>query len=224
MDTQHGVEEHDRPQVGVDGRERLLAGIQATERGLAALEPVRQSVTANTTPELADFELKRLATFARHGFDGESRWVSDTEGQRNYMIGRGAGPCPTVLLHGGLSQAGEWSALAGRIRGDVIVPDRPGCGLSYPIDYRKIADFRQAAVLWVLGLLDGIDTNQVDLVANSMGAFFAMAFAIAHPNRVRRLALVGAPVGLEMKAPLFMRLWGLRLHRPPHQQVEDHRP
>jgi pimeloyl-ACP methyl ester carboxylesterase len=35
------------------------------------------------------------------------------------------------------------------------------------------------------------------------------------PHRVRRLVLVGAPVGLgEMKAPLFMRLWGLPITGP----------
>jgi pimeloyl-ACP methyl ester carboxylesterase len=120
-----------------------------------------------------------------------------------------------VLIHGGLSQAGEWFSLAGRIPGHVIVPDRPGCGLSYPIDYRRVADFRQAAVAWLLDLLDGVGADQVDLVGNSMGSFFAMAFAIAHPHRLRRLVMVGAPIGLgEIKAPLFMRLWGLPITGP----------
>jgi pimeloyl-ACP methyl ester carboxylesterase len=218
MDTQHQVEERDRRRAGDDGRERLLAGIQATERQLAALEAPEaraHGVSVDTAPELAEFERKRLALFARHGFSGESRWVSDTEGRNTYVIGRGGGPCPTVLVHGGLSQAGEWFSLAGLVPGHVIVPDRPGCGLSYPIDYRKVADFRQDAVAWLRDLLDGIDADQVDLVGNSMGSFFAMAFAIAHPHRVRRLVLVGAPVGLgDMRAPLFMRLWALPITGP----------
>jgi pimeloyl-ACP methyl ester carboxylesterase len=209
MDPQHDVE---------NGRERLLAGIQATERRLAALEATEggaHRVTVNSAPGLAEFERNRLALFARRGFDGESRLVTDAEGNSTYVIGRGTDPCPTVLVHGGLSQAGEWFSLAGLIPGHVIVPDRPGCGLSYPIDYRKIADFRQAAVAWLLDLLDGIGADQVDLVGNSMGSFFAMAFAIAHPRRVRRLVLVGAPLGLgDMRAPLFMRLWGLPITGP----------
>lgn len=35
-----------------------------------------------------------------------------------------------------------------------------------------------------------------------------MAFAIAHPERLRRLVLLGAPTGLYREAPLFLRLWG----------------
>jgi pimeloyl-ACP methyl ester carboxylesterase len=35
-----------------------------------------------------------------------------------------------------------------------------------------------------------------------------MAFAIAHPERVRRLVLLVAPVGLDRGGiPLFLRLW-----------------
>ncbi len=218
MKRQHEVEERDRPRAGDHGRESLLAGIQATERRLAALEAGETGanrVMVESAPELAEFERKRLALFAQHGFEGESRWVADAEGRTTYAIGRGGGRCPTVLVHGGLSQAGEWFSLAGLIPGHVIVPDRPGCGLSYPVDYRRVADFRQAAVAWLLDLLDSIDADQVDLVGNSMGSFFAMAFAIAHPHRVRRLVLVGAPVGRgEMRAPLFMRLWGLPITGP----------
>jgi pimeloyl-ACP methyl ester carboxylesterase len=218
MNTQHEVEEQSWRHAGDHGRERLLAGIQATERQLVALEATQggaHGVTVDSAPGQVEFERNRLALFARHGFEGESRWVTDAEGKSTYVIGRGKGPCPTVLVHGGMSQAGEWFSLAGLIPGHVIVPDRPGCGLSYPIDYRKVADFRQAAVAWLVDLLDGLNADQVDLVGNSTGSFFAMAFAIAHPRRVRRLVLVGAPVGLaDMRAPLFMRLWGLPITGP----------
>ena len=141
--------------------------------------------------DLSTFERKRLALFARYGFAGESRWVTDREGRTTYMIGRGEGPCPTLLIHGGLSEASEWALLAGRMPGHVIIPDRPGCGLSQPSDYRGV-DYRKAADSWLRGLVDGIGTEQVDLVGNSMGGFFAMAFALAHPDRVRRLILPGS--------------------------------
>jgi 2-hydroxymuconate-semialdehyde hydrolase len=112
-----------------------------------------------------------------------------------------------LLIHGGLSQAGEWSVLAGRLTGHVPIPDRPGCGLSYPIDYRGV-DYREAAAEWLRDLIDGIGADQVDLVGNSTGGFFSMVFAIAYPDRVRRLALVGAPAGIHKEVPLFVRLWG----------------
>jgi pimeloyl-ACP methyl ester carboxylesterase len=173
--------------------------------------------------DLAGFERERLALFARYGFEGESRWVTDREGRRTYMIGRGEGPCPTVLVHGGLSEASEWALLAGRIPGHVIIPDRPGCGLSYPIDYRGV-DYRKAAASWLLDLVDGIGAEQVDLVGNSMGGFFATAFALAHPDRVRHLVLPGAPAGLDKHIPLFLRLWGNRISGPLMMKLGITRP
>jgi len=155
-----------------------------------------------------DFERRRLALFARHGFEGESRWVTDANGRRTYIVGRGEGPCPTVLVHGGLSQGGEWAPLAGLIPGHVLIPDRPGCGLSYPIDYRRVPDYREEAATWMHDLVDGAGAERVDLVGNSMGGFFSIAFALAHPERVRSLVLVGAPAGLDRRLPLFPRLWG----------------
>lgn len=157
--------------------------------------------------DLPTFERKRLQLFADNGFAGESRRISDRDGRSTYLIGRGDGRHPTVLLHGGLSEASVWCLLAGRTPGRVIIPDRPGCGLSYQIDYRRL-DFRKAAVDWLLDLVDGLEAEQVDLVGSSMGGFFAMAFAAERPERVRRLVLVGAPAGLDAEVPLFPRLWG----------------
>jgi pimeloyl-ACP methyl ester carboxylesterase len=194
MNRQLEMEKRGRRSAG-DARERLLGAAGGSVVGM------------NLTPELLEFERERLALFARNGFEGQSRWVTDRDGRSTYVIGRGEGPCPAVLVHGGLSQASEWSSLAGRIPGYVIVPDRPGSGLSYQIDYRGV-DYRKAAADWLLDLVDGIGADQVDLVGNSMGGFFATAFAIAHPDRVRRLVLVGAAAGVHEELPLFVRLWG----------------
>jgi 2-hydroxy-6-oxonona-2,4-dienedioate hydrolase len=106
------------------------------------------------------------------------------------MISRGDGPCPIVFVHGGMSHAGDWLPLAALLVGHVVMPDRPGCGLSYRIDYRSV-DYRSVAADWVLDLVDSIEAERIDLVGNSTGGYFAMAFAIAHPERVRRLVLLG---------------------------------
>lgn len=158
--------------------------------------------------ELSAFEHERLMHFERSGFVGASHWALDRDGRRTYMISRGDAPCPTVLIHGGMSHAGDWLPLAGLLPGHVVIPDRPGCGLSYQIDYRSI-EYRSAAADWVLDLVGCIGVERIDLVGNSMGGYFAMAFAIADPERVRRIALLGAPVGLDRGGiPLFLRLWG----------------
>lgn len=165
------------------------------------------------------FERERLELFARYGFEAKSRRVADREARSTYVLSRREGARATVLVHGGLSQAGEWAPVAGRIPGRVIIPDRPGCGLSHPIDYRGV-DYRTSAADWLLDLLDGIDADRVDLVGNSMGGFFSIAFALAHPDRVRRLVLVGAPAGLDMHLPLFLRLWGNAITGPLIRRLE----
>lgn len=153
------------------------------------------------------FERKRLELFERNGFKGRPRRIHDRLGREVCLIERaGRGP-PTVLVHGGLSEASMWALLAGKLPGHICIPDRPGFGLSYRIDYSGV-DFRQAAIDWLLDLLNGLDADEADLVGNSIGGFFAIVFALAHPQRVRRLVLIGAIPGLHQSLPLFPRLWG----------------
>ncbi len=157
--------------------------------------------------DAAAFEHDRLELFRKNGFEGESRTLRDAAGRTTYAILRGRSTCPTVLVHGGLADASVWSLMAGQLGGAVVIPDRPGHGLSSGIDYSGV-DFKQSAVDWLLHVLDDLGAEQADLVGNSMGGFFSMAFAIAHPRRVRRLVLAGAPAGLDRQLPLFLRLWG----------------
>jgi pimeloyl-ACP methyl ester carboxylesterase len=162
-----------------------------------------------TSPTERDFERQRLTLFSRYGFDGESRWVQDRAGRPTYMVVRGEGPNPVLLVHGGYSQASEWALIAQHLRNPVVVPDRPGHGLSYAVDHRRI-DFKRAASEWLLDLVNGIGADQVDLVGNSLGGSFSILFAADHPERVRRLVLVGAPGGLDRNgAPLLLRMMGL---------------
>lgn len=153
------------------------------------------------------FERERLALFREHGFAGEGRWYSDASGRRTYAVVRGSGDVPTLLVHGGLAEASVWAMMAGQLDGCVMAVDRPGCGLSDPIDYSGL-DYRADAASWLRGLCDAIGAARVDLVGNSMGGFFCMAFACAYPERVRRMVLPGAPAGLDRPLPLFLRLWG----------------
>jgi pimeloyl-ACP methyl ester carboxylesterase len=77
-----------------------------------------------------------------------------------------------------------------------IAVDRPGHGISYRVDYGEVSNFRADAAAFVGRTLDLLGLERATLVANSMGAFFAIVFALAHPERVARLVLVGAPAGI----------------------------
>jgi pimeloyl-ACP methyl ester carboxylesterase len=99
---------------------------------------------------------------------------------------------PLVLLHGTPGSRLQWQflhepALADGVR--MVAPERPGYGLSDPVPggvtYTGYADdLRQ--------LLDHLELPTVTMSGTSGGGGFALAAAIVHPQRVRRLLLVSA--------------------------------
>jgi pimeloyl-ACP methyl ester carboxylesterase len=154
------------------------------------------------------FEQERLRLFADNGFGGRGVWLEDAAlGIRTYAIVRGEGSCPTLLVHGGIAEASVWYRLAAHLAGPVVIVDRPGHGLSSGIDYTDI-DYQQHAAAWMKGVVDALGAKQVNLVGNSMGGYFSIVFALAHPERVRRMVLAGAPAGIDRELPMFLRLWG----------------
>jgi len=95
-------------------------------------------------------------------------------------------------------------ALSERAR--VIAPDMVGFGYSERPDgfvYGMDAWVRQA-----VGLLDALGIERTDLVGNSFGGGLALALAIRHPGRVRRLVLMGS-VGVPFRiTPGLDAVWG----------------
>lgn len=108
---------------------------------------------------------------------------------------------PLLLLHGGgidsamLSWAEAIPPLAQHFR--VIAPDWPGYGASspYPGPYRL-----QTLVEFIPAILDALEIESAALVGSSMGGGAALGFALAHPQRVRKLVLVDS-YGLASHAP-----------------------
>jgi 2-hydroxymuconate-semialdehyde hydrolase len=88
----------------------------------------------------------------------------------------------------------------------VIAPDMVGFGFTERpagIAYSMDAWVRQA-----LDLLDALDLPKVDLVGNSFGGALALALATRHPQRVRRLVLMGS-VGVPFEiTPGLDAVWG----------------
>jgi pimeloyl-ACP methyl ester carboxylesterase len=75
--------------------------------------------------------------------------------------------------------------------------------------HRFIADF-----------LDAESLQSAKIVANSAGGFFAFSFALRNPERVRHLALVGAPFSIARpRVPLPMRMVLIPLLKPILQSI-----
>ncbi|MDQ4214230.1 alpha/beta hydrolase [Microbacterium capsulatum] len=157
------------------------------------------------------FARMQSLAYAGYGLEPETRFVDLPDPRMRaclHEVGQGD---PVVLLHGGNSVAASWLPLLPALADEhrLILPDRPGCGLSGPFDYRGV-DLRAHGAAFVERLLDGLGLDRAPLVGNSMGGYFALAFAIAHPERVARLVLLGEPAGSSARAVLFHRLVGTR--------------
>jgi len=121
----------------------------------------------------------------------------------------GAGP-PVLLVHGsgpGVSALANWrgtlaSPLADRHR--LIAPDVAGFGQTHTA-HELTHDTR---VRHLVGFLDALGLDRVDIVGNSMGGALALALAHRHPERVRRMVLMGT-VGIAFPIPDGLdRVWG----------------
>jgi len=122
----------------------------------------------------------------------------------------GAGE-PVLFLHGsgpGVSAWANWRlvmpACAERFR--VIAPDMVGFGFTErPVGITYDLD---TWVAQAVGLLDALQIERAHLVGNSFGGALALALAIRHPQRVRRLVLMGS-VGVPFTiTPALDAVWG----------------
>ena len=106
----------------------------------------------------------------------------------------GQGP-PVLLIHGsgpGVSAWANWRLLVPKLaeQARVVAPDMVGFGYT-----DRPAGIRYDLDTWVgqaVGLLDTLGIARTDLVGNSFGGALALALAIRHPQRVRRLVLMGS--------------------------------
>ena len=118
------------------------------------------------------------------------------------ILEAGAGK-PVLLLHGGGASAIIFEPLLSRLQHyfHLYVPDRPGCGLTDDFLYKDVL-LREHASDFVEAVLDGCGIDKVTLLGNSIGGYFSIVFALAHPERVHKLVLLGAPTGLDRRVPL----------------------
>lgn len=109
----------------------------------------------------------------------------------------GVGP-PLVVLHGFTGSRESMIPVIEQLREDcrVIAVDLVGHGASDRPD--TLDPYRMASVVDQLDLLlDRLQLRAAAWLGYSMGGRAALAFAVAHPERVERLVLIGASAGIE---------------------------
>lgn len=131
-------------------------------------------------------------------------------GYRTNVHDQGEG-FPVLMIHGSGPGVTAWANWRGVIpllakSRRVIAPDMLGFGYS-----ERPADASYNQQRWVehaIGVLDALGIEQADVVGNSFGGGLALALAIQHPQRVRRLVLMGS-VGVSFPlTPGLDAVWG----------------
>lgn len=132
----------------------------------------------------------------------------------------GKGPA-VVLLHGYGETGDMWAPMAANLMNDhmVIVPDLRGLGRS---SKPRSGFDKKTQAADVAAVMDKFGVTKADLVTHDIGNMVGFAFAIQHPERVRRFVLIDAPVpGVGpweevLKNPL---LWHFRFGGPDMERL-----
>lgn len=150
----------------------------------------------NHSPEIEQFKIAQQNLLNKYNVEARSKYVKlNSPAMTAHILEAGRGD-PVLMLHGGGAYAGQFAPLMSELQKDfgLYIPDRPGCGLSDRFNYTGVA-FRQHAIDFVLSVLDALKLNKVSLIGNSMGGYWALLFALSHPERVNKLLLIGEPAG-----------------------------
>jgi len=141
----------------------------------------------------------------------------DLRGRKVAVIERGRGD-PLVYLHGFADVhgvAGDLQPFHARLAevARVLAPAHPGCAGSDELtDGYGIDD----VVFHYLELLDALGLTQFDLAGHCVGGWIAAELAVRHPQRVRRLILIGASGLFVAGEPIG----DVFLHAQPERGVE----
>lgn len=168
-----------------------------------ATQTVAASVEAEADRMLQAALVRLLAKHAPGTRQRRIRW----SGGETQVLELGADGPPVVLVHGGLGDAFQWAPIMPTLarRFHVYAVDRPGHGLADPFDYTGV-DIVAHARTFLGEVLDTLGLNKVSIVANSMGGFWSVFYAMQAPARVARLVLVGAPAGTKREVVLQLRM------------------
>jgi pimeloyl-ACP methyl ester carboxylesterase len=97
----------------------------------------------------------------------------------------------------------------------VIAYDQLGFGRTATGEQRQYGRAAWTAHAW--SVLDTLDVDRVDIIGNSMGGAVALSMALDHPDRVRRLTLMGT-MGISMALPAGLdQVWA---YTPSVQNME----
>jgi len=142
-------------------------------------------------------------------FDGK---YLDRIGLRYHYLDEGEG-APVVMVHGNPTWSFYYRNLVLALRGShrCVVPDHIGCGFSDKPGDDRYAYRIASRVDDLGGLMDHLSLDDVTLVVHDWGGLIGLAWAVRHPERIRRLVILNTAA---FHLPAAKKVpWQLRLVR-----------
>ena len=149
-----------------------------------------------------------VATVPMPSLPGVTHRFIDLPGLRMHVAEAGSGPA-VLLLHGFPQHWWEWRAVLPRLAPHcrVVVPDLRGAGWT---DAPATGYAAPQLVADLVGLLDALGIETVDLVGHDIGGILSYRFCLAHPERGGRFVAVAAPHPYpRFEARILLHLWRL---------------
>lgn len=124
-----------------------------------------------------------------------------------HLVDEGSGP-PVLFLHGNPDSADLWKGVIAPLRKQFrcLAPDLPGFGRSStPPDF----DYSlQSMANFVDGLITAIGIREpLNLATHDLGTSFGLAWAITHPDKVKRIAVSNAMFFSDYRWHFWGRVW-----------------
>jgi pimeloyl-ACP methyl ester carboxylesterase len=114
--------------------------------------------------------------------------------QRKVQVLENGSGAPLLYLHGFAdihSVKENWMPFHEKLaqQARVIAPAHPGCAQT---DENKDVDAIEDVVFHYLEVLDALELTRFDLVGACVGGWIAVELAVRHPEKIRKLVLIGA--------------------------------
>jgi len=119
----------------------------------------------------------------------------------------GEGP-PTLFLHGNPDSADLWDGVTEQLQGSFrcLAPDLPGFGRSG--DAGKLDCSLGGFGRLVDAIVEGLGvTEPLNLVVHDFGGPIGLAWAVQHPEKVRRLAMINTVFSSKYRWHFWARIW-----------------
>jgi 2-hydroxy-6-oxonona-2,4-dienedioate hydrolase len=158
-------------------------------------------------PEADPYREAERNLWSHYGLEASERFVElSSPSLTMRVVELGSGP-PVLFIPGTAGTGPHWGALVRALPGfRCLMLDRPGWGLSTPLDYTSV-EYGTAVADLLRAVLDALEIENAAVVGASIGDVWALRLASRHPSRVRRIALLGGgPIVAESGVPGIIRL------------------